>query len=432
MSKAKNIPTTNTLETLIQWGLLAILAIMPFHAFLSVWLGSLIHHQAIIQAWKEALLIALTAATVVLVWSDPLRLKILRAPWVMAAAAFALIALIVTVFTLPSLTAIAFGLKTDLEFLLAGILALIVATPVFARRVIFTVLAAASLAVGIDLALIFLLPADFLTHFGYGPQTILPYQHIAAGTTALRFPGTLGGPNQLGTYLILPLCLSLILALKYHHHRLWVLFGASIVGLIATQSRAAWLGALLAVTFTAFVVLAPRLRRRFTIISALLGVAALLALPLIISSGGPLQYFLLHSSVATHDQAGLSDAQHTKSLEQGASATLQQPLGHGLGTAGPATFHAGNGNIIEDYYLQIGFEVGIVGLLLFIAALGLLTRTLLARPGAHPLAVAAASAIVGICLVSLVLPAWADSSTALIVWISAGTAAGLRPGASYV
>ena len=433
MSKTRNVPEAVKLESLIQWGLLIILAIMPFHAFLSVWLGSLTHHQAIIQAWKEALLIALTAATVVLVWSDPKRLKILRAPWVMAAAAFAVIALIVTTFTLPPPTAIAFGLKTDLEFLLAGLLALIVATPIFARRVIFTVLAAASLAVGIDLALIFLLPSDFLTHFGYGPQTILPYQHIAAGTTALRFPGTLGGPNQLGTYLILPLCLSLILALKYRRHRLWVLFAGSIVGLIATQSRAAWLGALLAVAFAAFVVLAPRLQRRFAIISALLGVAALLALPLVISSGGSLQYFLLHSSVATHDEAGLSDAQHTKSLEQGAAATLQQPLGHGLGTAGPATFHAGNGNIIEDYYLQIGFEAGILGLLAFISALGLLTRTLLARHGAHhPLAVAAAGAIVGICLVSLVLPAWADSSTALIVWISAGAAAGLRPGASYV
>ncbi len=432
MSKTNGMPGPTKLERLIQWGLLLILAIMPFHAFLSVWLGSLTHHQAIIQAWKEVLLIALTAAAAVLIWSEPKRLKILREPWVVAAAAFAVVAILVTILTRPPLTAIAFGLKTDMEFLLAGIIALIVATPEFARRVIVTVLVSASLAVGIDLALIFLLPPDFLTHFGYGPQTILPFQHIAVGTNALRFPGTLGGPNQLGTYLILPLCLSLILALKYHRHHLWVLVAAAIVSLINTQSRAAWLGALLAIILTGFIILASHLRRWFVIGSAVVAMGALLALPLILTGGGPLQYLLLHSSVATHDQANLSDAQHAKSLEQGAAATLKDPLGHGLGTAGPATFHAGNGNIIENYYLQVGFEAGILGLILLIAVIGLLAYSLLRRHTGHPLAIASACAIAGICLVSLVLPAWADSSTALIVWISAGAAAGLPSRTDYV
>lgn len=409
-----------------------LMAIMPFHAFLSVWLGSLSHHQAIIQAWKEALLAVLSVVAFILVLREPRRLAVLRQPWVMAIMAFAVLALLVTIITRPPLTAVAFGLKTDLEFLLAGIIALIVATPVFARRVIITVLIGAGIAVGVDLALIFLLPPDFLTHFGYGPHTILPYQHIAAGTDALRFPGTLGGPNQLGTYLILPLCLSLILAIKYHHRRLWILFVGAIICLIATHSRAAWLGAILAIALTSLVILAPNLRRRFIIFTGIAGVLALLALPLIISNGGPLQYFLLHSSVATHDQTNLSDAQHAKSLEQGTTSTLKYPLGHGLGTAGPATFHAGNGNIIENFFLQVGYETGIVGLIIFVGAVGLLATSLLRQHSAHPLAIASASAIAGICLVSLVLPAWADSSTALIVWISAGTAAGLRPGMNYV
>ena len=419
------------LESVIQWGLLVILAVMPFHAFLSVWLGSLTHHEAIIQAWKEVLLAVLAVLALVLVIRSRRRRAALKAPWVLTAAAFTAMALVVTIFTRPPFTAVAFGIKTDLEFLLAGVIALIVATPKFARRVVITVLASASVAVGVDIMLIFLLPPDFLTHFGYGPSTILPFQHIAMGTNVLRFPGTLGGPNQLGTYLILPLCLSLIYAVKYRKRLLWLLLAGGIICLIATQSRGAWLGALLALWITAGFMLTVKLRRRFVLASAIIGMGLLLALPVAISRGGSLQYFLLHSSVAAHDQANLSDSQHATSLEHGTTATLAQPLGHGLGTAGPATFHAGNGNIIENYFLQVGFETGILGLLLFIATLVLLVKTLLSRTSA-PLAIATGSAIAGICVVSIVLPAWADSSTALIVWISAGAAAGLRPGARNV
>jgi len=419
------------LESVIQWSLVVILAVMPFHAFLSVWLGSLTHHEAIIQAWKEVLLAILAVLSLVLIIRSPKHLSTQHSPWVYAARAFAVVALLVTIITRPPLTAVAFGIKTDLEFLLAGVIALIVATPKFARRVIITVLASAAVAVGIDLILIFLLPPDFLTHFGYGPSTILPFQHIAKGTNVLRFPGTLGGPNQLGTYLILPLCLSLIYAVKYHKRLLWLLFVGSITCLIATQSRGAWLGALLALWITAGFMLPTKLRRRFVLGSAIIGIALLLVLPIAISRGGSLQYFLLHSSVAAHDQANLSDSEHATSLKQGSAATLARPLGHGLGTAGPATFHAGNGNIIENYFLQVGFETGILGLLLFIATVGLLVKTLFSANPA-PLAIATGSAIAGICVVSIVLPAWADSSTALIVWISAGVAAGLRPGARNV
>jgi len=124
--------------------------------------------------------------------------------------------------------------------------------------------------------LIFLLPPDFLTHFGYGPSTILPFQHIAMGTNVLRFPGTLGGPNQLGTYLILPLCLSLIYAVKYRKRLLWLLLAGGIICLIATQSRGAWLGALLALWITAGFMLTVKLRRRFVLASAIIGMGLLL------------------------------------------------------------------------------------------------------------------------------------------------------------
>jgi O-antigen ligase len=282
------------------------------------------------------------------------------------------------------------------------------------------VIAGAGIVTAYDVLQIFVLPANFLTHFGYGPSTILPYQHIADGTNALRFPGTLGGPNQLGTYLILPLTLSLILAIRRKWYLLLTL--TALTSLIATYSRAAWLGAIAAVCFVIIRLVPTRFRTKLTVGIGLAAVAALLALPFVMNQNGPLQYFLLHSSVATHDQANLSDSQHVSSLKNGLSQDLKAPLGHGLGTAGPATFHAGQGNIIENYYLQVAYETGWLGLLAFIATLGLLIQALIRADKASPLATAAAAAVIGVSIASLVLPAWTDSSTALIIWIGAGAA----------
>ena len=142
-----------------------------------------------------------------------------------------------------------------------------------------------------------------------------------------------------------------------------------------------------------------------------------------------MQYIVLHSSVVNHNSVG-SDFQHGESLTNGTAAIVKAPLGHGLGTAGPATFHAGTTNIIEDYYLQLGYEAGIIGALLFLTILFLLIRALLVI--GDPIATATAAAIIGVGLTALVLPAWTDSSMALIVWTYAGSLLGRVNEAEYV
>lgn len=414
------------LERIIGWGLLVIVAVMPFHAFLSVWAGHTFGHEAIFQAWKEFLLIVLSILTLILTLREPARLRRLSQPWIIATAAFIVLALAITALRRPGLVTTAFGIKTDLEFLLAALIAVLVSAPALTKRLIQVVLIGATLVTGYDVMQIFLLPANFLTHFGYGPTTIAPFQHIAAGTNALRFPATLGGPNQLGTYLMLPLTIIAVLYIKRRSWWLLGLFVTSIISLVWTFSRSAWLGALLAVAVAIFASLPQKLRRPAAWGTVALVAVCLLTLPFALKSGGSLQYFILHSSLATHDQANLSDAQHASSLHYGLSSLLHNPLGAGLGTAGPATFHIGGINIIENYYLQIGFEIGIMGVIGFIAIISFLIATLLRSAHLTPLAVATAAAIIGISFVALVLPAWVDSTTALIVWICAGAVTGLR------
>jgi hypothetical protein len=408
------------LERGIQLGLLVLVALMPFHAFASVALGHAFGHQPAIQAWKEALLAALAVAAAVLVWRDRSRLDRLRQPWLLLAAGFAAVALMVTGLNNPPLTAVAFGLKTDLEFLLAAALAVTVGGPRFIRQLVIAILAGAGVVALFALAQAYLLPPDFLTRLGYGRTTIQPYQFVAPGVSDLkRFPSTLGGANQLGTYLILPICLSLALAFR---RRPWlVLLTIACVGaLVVTYSRSAWIGAAAAAIITLVLTVPAHWRRPTAAVAAILVVAALAALPFA-AQHQQLQYSLLHASTQTHSNTTSSDSEHAESLTDGFQADVHQPLGHGLGTAGPATFRTGSTNIIEDYFLQVGYETGIIGLLLFIGLLVLLVLRLL-RTG-RPTAAATAASLIGISLAGLVLPSFTDSSTALINFTLAGALA---------
>src|ERR1035437_1292593 len=135
--------TPRIVRKLKQWvatGLILLVAVMPFHAFLSVWLGSIIHHQAIIQAWKEILLLVLSLVGLTLVVSDQESRDRLRSAPAILTGLFGVIALVVTIATRPTFTAILFGANTDLEFLAAFLLAILGATPALTRRMSWAVL----------------------------------------------------------------------------------------------------------------------------------------------------------------------------------------------------------------------------------------------------------------------------------------------------
>src|SRR6266567_9262046 len=134
-------------QRLIQLGLLIIVAVMPFHAFLSVWLGGLTHHEAVIQSWKEVLLAVLTMVATVWLWRDPAARQRLHQPVFYLVAASIGLGLLVTAIARPSFATAIFGFKTDDEFLLAFILAALVATPAFMHRLVKVTLAAASVVV---------------------------------------------------------------------------------------------------------------------------------------------------------------------------------------------------------------------------------------------------------------------------------------------
>jgi O-antigen ligase len=412
--------------TLTRWisrGLLVLIALMGVHAFLSVWLGSLLGHENLIQSWKEALLIVLGIATVYLLYLDRNHLKRLQNNLVYTIAGYTFWSLLVTLIANISLSLWVFGAKTNLVFLVAFMIALVVSSPKLINQTakLMVIVGAAVAAFGV--IQVVLLPADFLVHFGYGEQTVKPYLTLGTGTT-IRIISTLGGPNQLGSYLILPLCILTALIVK--RFRWWqpVIGLAMLFTLFHTFSRSAWIGAIVGMVITALVSLP---RKQALWLGGALAVVALLGALIFprASTDKQWQYYLLHTSAKSYNELNTSDTERLIGQQRGIDAIKARPLGHGLGTAGPASFHSAKPLITENYYLQLGIEAGLIGLALFLAVSLLLGWQLWGIANA-PLAAACLGTLIGVSIVNLFLHGWADSSTALTFWTVAGIAVGGR------
>jgi len=423
-------PARTSAARWVQIGLVILVAVMPFHAFLSVWLGHLTGHEAIWQSWKELLLLVLAGFSVEVVRREPARLLRWRNPLVYATMAFVIIGLVVSLVHRGSLTSTAFGLKTDAEFLLAMLLGLLVADARLVERLRPVAIISSGLVIGFGLLQIYLLPINWLSHFGYGASTIEPFLRVDPAIPAIRVLSTLGGPNQLGSFLIVPLCLvGWALLTKPRWWQPIYLAGGLIV-LWHTYSRSALLGAAVAVV----VLLVLRVRRSWRLplllIAVILAAVAIQATTIGVSRDKTLQYYVFHETLQDTGIAASTD-EHSLATKHGLQVVEHHPLGLGLGSAGPASFHSANPLIPENYYLQIAIETGVIGLVGFLMVELLLGWQLaqigLDRHGpSRALAAPLLAALVGVSIVNFFLQGWADSSTALIFWSLAGATVGAQ------
>lgn len=99
----------------------------------------------------------------------------------------------------------------------------------------------------------------------------------------------------------------------------------------------------------------------------------------------------------------------------------QHPFGRGSGVAGPASrrLRILAPSISENYYLQLGQEVGVLGILLFVGIVFLVAVSLWVRRDSA-LALGLLESLVGLSVVGLFLHVWADEDVAYIWWGLAG------------
>jgi len=415
---------------IIGWTLIILL--LPFHGFLSVWLSSLNDGYLAWRSWKEALIILMLATGLYFIsrYDNTLFKKLAHRRINQLIAAYVLLHLILSAISGINLEAVLYALVYNLRFLGLFVVAQILAhyfkrpsanyhlPSANDRRLAKLILFPASVVIGFAL-LQLILPNDFLSHFGYGPDTIGPYVTIDNKEQWVRSQSFLRGPNQLGQYLILPLILLAGLWLKWPS---WKLASGTMAGglaILASYSRSAWLG----LTSALAVLLAAdkswlKWRKQIT-----LGLAAMVVLvgglALVYSGSDSLKIIFFHDDQVAGDVADSNQIRvdaTRRSLEQ----IADNPLGYGPGYAGPASFHNDlDSKINENYYLQLALEVGVAGLLVFLAINWLAAVSLWRqKPELWPRVLLAV--FVGIALINLFLPAWANDEIGLIFWGLAG------------
>ena len=222
-----------------------------------------------------------------------------------------------------------------------------------------------------------------------------------------RLSGSFTGPNQLATWLVLALLATLFVRPKAS----W-LNVILVTLIIATFSRSALLG--LIGGLLAVVAWLPHSRPSAAYTLATVAVAILLLLGI----GG----IFANQSLATAFNRSVSDSAHWQSPPAAAGAILGSDpqeiiLGHGAGTAGPATLDRRTGLIAENWFLQITYEYGLAGLVTIVGFLYFLCQQALWRRQPELLAMT-----VAIIINALFLHPLSDNAAAtLLFFIGAGS-----------
>ncbi len=408
-----------------------ILFLMPFHALLTVWGSSLFGHYTSLRLWKEVLLVISALGAIYLIITDQkIRTHTLsrRLVWLIL-----LYILLTVVWGLLALNqhdvtakALGYGLIVNLRYLVFFLVTWAVALRMSRLRSHWQ-WAVYWPAMGValfGLLQIFILPHDFLRHFGYGSQTIPPFETINHNTHYIRIASTLRGANPLGAYLLIPISLLAVLLLN-PKRRTWLQAGflvALLTVLFFSFSRSAWIGAALSI----LVVLLMSVRTRLSRLAALSVIAALVVagagLSLAFHRSARFENFIFHTQ--THSAVKTtSNENHLMALKTGLGEIWDHPLGQGPGTAGPASIYntGHNPRIAENYFVQIAQETGWLGFMLFVlinAGVGYL----LWLRRSDPLALSLFASLIGLTLINLLSHAWADDTLAYVWWGLAGVA----------
>ncbi len=426
----KQITPVNKLTRSLSWLAGLIIVLVPFHALLTVWLSSLAGHYTLWRLWKEFLLVPLAAGAIYLLARDKNLSRRFFGSWLVRLIFLYFLILITSGVAARANHSVAskalwYGLLVDTRFLVFFLAAAVLAAKSdwLASRWTKLLFAPAIFVAALAVLQYLVLPYDFLKHLGYGDSTISPYETINHNIHHLRVMSSLRGANPLGAYLIVPICALGVWLLREKRERLdKSVFGAGLLlALVFSFSRSAWIGAGLGLLAVAWLSLRSQQARR----QVLIGLGALIIAGAVAAVGlrnnlGFEDTFLHTDKASTAAQS--SNYGHSAAFKSAVKDITHQPLGGGVGTAGPQSVYNDHpARIAENYYLQVGQEAGILGMVLFIAIIILLGRALYVRR-TDPLALALLAALIGLSFVNLLSHAWEDDTLAYVFWGLAGVA----------
>lgn len=403
--------------------LAVILGGIVVHAPLSVAFGTLFPGwELVIKSWKEILLLvamflALGIVTKRRLWTE------LAGDWVFRLiVAYGALHILLAVFIPSSSVALFAGLAIDLRYVLffALVYVLIKVAPQYSRLFICIGVAGAIIVVGFAGIQLFL-PPDFLSRIGYGPHTIMPYLTVDKNPDYIRINSTLRGPNPLGAYagMVLALLTAAVLRTKWWVNSRTIVAGVtafavcSLLALWNSHSRSAWIGAVLAVGIVLAATILRKLSRKTWIITSAI-VFALVGALVVGRDSSFVSNVFLHENPSGGSQISSNDG-HAESLQDGVNRFIHRPFGAGIGSTGSASLQGESPVIIENQFLFIAHETGWLGLILFLAIFVIIMLRLWQKRKDW-LALGVFASGVGLSVVGMLLPVWADDTVSIVWW----------------
>ncbi len=414
------------LRKLANYLVAAVLVLVPFHAFLTIWLSQLVGHYTLLRLWDEVALLALIIICFVWLAQDKaLRDRLSKSLLVKLIVAYAALTILLGVVSIAkgevTAKALAYGLLVNLRYLawFVAVGVVVQRSPWLARKWPRLVLAPAVVVVVFAGLQYTVLPNNFLAHFGYNAATtIAPIETINHNPNYIRVMSTLRGANPLGAYLVIVGSALAAFVLAGRRRLFCAALGLlTLLALFASGSRSAWLGLVLAVAIICYSGLKGR-RARFMLAgaSAAIVVFALTGF-LLLRHNQSVQNAVLHTQDASSVRV-TSNGAHASALRTGLKDVVAQPFGDGPGTAGPASvYNTGHPTrLAENYYVQVAQETGWFGLALFGCILSVLGIRLYRLAGVSRLALSMFASLIGLCIVNLLSHAWVDDTLAYLWW----------------
>lgn len=420
------------------WIFAALLFLLPFQAFLQVWLrfklGLPLEQVFYLSLWKEflvATLILLAGLKIALEKKVPFKILTLDK----LIFGFFLLALLYFFAFGGGLEQKITGLRYDLEFFGIYFLARIFQFSKYQIKAFLGIfLGTAAVAVVFGLLQVSLIPPDFLVKLGYSGSFeeylktgIIPtYEPLSSALSNLyRIQSTFPGDLQFSSYLILVVTfLGAIVLFSKTKTKIYLAIPllASAIALAATFTRSAWIG----FVFAGFAILLIFVKRKIYII---LPAIALIVLSFasfkMLLENKTFETLILHGEVRGGELFGSTEG-HKSAFGEAVNIIVQNPLGKGVGTAGPASKVGEKVVIPESWYLQILIEFGVLGLILFVGIIISLGKKLYLiyqkakDPLPKMLALGLLGALIGLSVQNLFLHTWADTATAYPFWLFAG------------
>ena len=417
MQRAKQIPF---------YFCLALLAYMPFHIFLSQSLSLLTGGLEVWKVAKDILLAAMTVFAVCLVWWSGRANRLFY--WLLGGAiAYGVLHMLLwklhpDIYQQSTILGFTFNMRLPTLLMLGYSAALL--KPDFSRATIAKILIAVSTVVAALGILQYFLPKDILSHVGYGlDRGVRAAFFIDDNPQYPRIMSTLRDPNSLAAFLLLPITfISLLVARVKNATERWGLMAALAVqigALVLTFARSALIALALSLLFAfawQYRQLLMGFLQRFWLV--LVVVLVVLGFGLYSQRTSMVyQQYIVHSS---NDSDLDSNDYHRIFLERGLHGIADEPLGHGPGTAGLASIQNPKGSFLtENYYVQIGYEVGVLGLVLFLLLNGVVYLELLSQRR-QALVVALLASFWGYVAMNMLLHIWSNEAVATQWWLVAG------------